>query len=143
MAYISFTTGGIKNGQAVIGTAPNATQVYTYGTIPDSTVDVFTIREGYYAGSFNVGTGLLITTAGRVIYDALRDGRGLLQNLLLVNRGNNTIYFGVNTSGMHINSGTALASGESFNFEDPVRSVWAITSTSDATISAQGNYRQE
>ena len=146
MAYINLTSGGIKNGRAVTGDnllSTGGDYVYSAATNNSDSVTVFNNRENYYAGSLNYGTGVLIDTAGRVLYDANQNGRGLLENLLIVNRGQSTAYFGINVSGMHVASGTALASGESFNFEDPIRSVWALTSTGTATLSVQGNYRRE
>lgn len=144
MAYINFRDGGIRNGVAVVANTASVSGTNYAAAINNSdSVTVFNNRENFYAGSLNYGTGVLVGTAGAILYDANRDGQGLLRNLLIVNRGPNTSYFGINSSGMHIASGTALASGESFNFEDPIRSIWALTSSSSTTLSVQGNYGME
>lgn len=142
MACQNITTGGINNFNMVISANPNhfAIRVVNSGSI--GSVTTFNNRENYNKGSLNYGAGVSIDSTGRYLYNAETAGSGVLENLLLVNRGPNTLYFGIDTETFSVANGTALASGESFHMEDDVvRRVWVITSASVTTASAHGTYR--
>lgn len=144
MSFKYLSSGGINNNIGISMSGPftaqgrQLTPAIAYGDVA-----AFSGMEHYSRGSFNTGTGYMITQNGNILYDANTAGSGVLENLLLVNRGVNTFYFGINSDTMDINLGTPLASGESWQVQDDmVRKVWAITVAGNTTIvSAQGMYR--
>lgn len=144
MSFKYLSSGGINNNIGISMSGPftaqsrQLTPAIAYGDVA-----TFSGMERYSRGSFNTGTGYMITQNGSILYDASTAGSGVLENLLLVNRGVNTFYFGINSDTMDINLGTPLASGESWQVQDDmVRKVWAITVAGNTTIaSAQGMYR--
>lgn len=142
--YINGGSGGINNSVGTLMTGPFLSQTKDLNTsMADGNVAAFSGMEKYYRGSFNTGTGIMIGQGGVVLYDANTAGSGVLEQLLIVNRGNSTLYFGINSETMDVARGTPLASGESLQIQDDaIRSLWAITQSGNSSIvTAQGVYR--
>lgn len=143
--YIPLTAGvGINNAGGVVG-SPNLIQnINAHTTVASGTVDIFVSNESYYPGSFNLGPGgTPVTTTGRVLYNADLAGSGYLRDILLVNRNGVSFYFGINTSGINIQAGTILASGESVLLEhENIRNLWAIASTGVVNVYGHGSYNR-
>jgi len=96
---------------------------------------------------FSLGTGMVVPTTGRFIFDSSLYGqKGPFYKLLVLNPGNNRIFVGINTpsGSMDINKGFPIGSGESYEFgghgADVIRSAWAITEDATGTIHAYGQY---
>lgn len=111
------------------------------GNVPLPTGNI--LGEQWESSSFNLGPGVTVNSTGRVLYSSQISGSGLLDNLLIINRGNSTAYWGINNSDIRVNAGTPIASGQSYQVENPdIRMVWAICGPGEtATIAAQGVYR--
>lgn len=108
----------------------------------NTSVDNLLPTKEFYRGSFNLGSGVIIDSNGTVVYDAVRDGKGLIYDLLLVNRGNNTLFFAINSTGIaSIGESTPLGSGESYALDtSSIRSLSCKTNSGTALLQANGVY---
>ncbi len=135
---------GVFNYGAIVGNNPyNFSRQNLNPAVSSGGLSVFNDREIYNRGDFNLGSGRFVDQNGVMLYNAETAGSGVLESLLMVNRGNSTFYFGVNSDSMDISRGTPIASGESFAVEDgSVRKFWAICQAGQSTVvSAEGPYR--
>lgn len=96
---------------------------------------------------FSLGTGMVVPTTGRFIFDSSLDGSsGPFYKLVVINNGSNTIYVGINsaTGGMPISNGLPIASGESYEFggigADVLRNAWARTESATGAVQAFAQY---
>lgn len=91
-------------------------------------------------GGWSLGTGIFIFNGGRTVFVAASGG-GALSEAIVVNRGSGDIYVGINSTIPSIASGIALASGESYKFQDGIISViWAITPSNSGILQGFGQY---
>jgi hypothetical protein len=95
----------------------------------------YSLSTNYYRGSINLGSGVVVDSNGTFLYDAVANGSGILQDVLLVNRGTQTFFYAVNDSGtINISRGTPIGSGESVLLDNSlVRSVWAVCNNGQNT----------
>jgi hypothetical protein len=89
----------------------------------------------YYRGSVNLGSGTVIDSNGAFLYNASTDGSGILQDVVLANRGNNAFFYCINDSGnINVSRGMPIGSGESVNLDNSlVRSIWAVCNNGQTT----------
>ncbi len=144
MAIITFNASGVRNHLSTIATGPHGIDTKDFGFNPVGAPTGFYLgRENYYNGSFNLGSGTFVTSAGKVLYDTIRDGSGYMTNLLLINKDVITFYYGINSSTMSVANGTPIGSGESVMLSNvAIRNVWAITSAGTAVVAGQGLYNR-
>lgn len=143
MQLINQSATGIHNLSATIKTGGGSAYQTIYWPYNQSQPTGTILGENWATSSFNLGAGATINSTGRILYSADIAGSGLLDNLLLINRGNNTAYWGFNNSDIRVANGTPIGSGESYQVENPdIRTVWAICAPGEtATIAAHGVYR--
>jgi len=96
---------------------------------------------------FSLGTGMVVPTAGRLIFDSsLSNGEGPFYKLLVINNGSNTIFVGINspTGGMAVSNGLPIGSGDSYEFggqgADTIKNAWAITQSATGAVQAYAQY---
>lgn len=85
------------------------------------------------------GNGSTVDSTGAVLFDNDAQG-GYLREILIANRGPNTVYIGFNSSSISATSGSfPLASGESMEREGYITSMWAVAAANGSgLIAAQG-----
>lgn len=82
-------------------------------------------------------TGSLVDSTGSLLFNNETNG-GYLSELLIANRGSNTIYVGLNSTNISTTSGFPLASGESMTRQGFITAIYAVTQSGFGTVAAQG-----
>lgn len=88
-------------------------------------------------------SGVAVGPAGNLLFNNDANG-GMLQNVIVSNKGSATTYIGYNSETPNAASGFPLASGESYSFNNVrITELWAITTAGSGFISAQGFYNRQ
>ncbi len=138
---INTSATGINNNFITVLSSPINAQYKSildgYNLLPTGSLDRL---EQNPKGMFSLGTGRIVGTSAISLYDTEISGSGLIENLLLINRSNTTVFVGINTYNMTVTNGIPVSSGESYVFENNVHNVWAITSGGNAVLAGGGPY---
>ncbi len=86
---------------------------------------------------FGLGTGVLVNSTGVLLFDAA-SGVGALTEATIANRGSNTAYIVVNSTGVTVRNGLELIANESVELEGPVYKIGAVTASGTALIVGDG-----
>lgn len=104
--------------------------------------------SGRYIGSVDsampsfTASGIIDST-GTVLFNNDTNG-GCLGNIIVANRGANSVYIGFNNTTPSVSGGFPIASGESVQYENQfVTEFWGIVPTGFGNIYVQGLYRTD
>lgn len=138
---INTSATGINNNFITILSSPTQVKYRSildgYNLLPTGSFDRL---EQNPKGMFSLGTGTIVGTSAISLYDTEISGSGLIENLLLINRSNTTVFVGINTYNMTVANGVPISSGESYVFENNIHNAWAITSGGSAILAGGGPY---